>query len=229
LDWHISADPSGGITQDKKMLNNTRLLIFVSAMCMVVALSNYLVQFPVNQTIGAVNLADLLTWAAFTYPVAFLVTDLANRTFGPAGARKIVLAGFVLAVIASIYLASPRIAIASGTAFLLAQLLDVSIFDKLRHGRWWRAPLVSSLLGSTLDTILFFSLAFAPAFVLLGANDDFAVANAPLLGVFEIEAPRWVSWAIGDYIVKILVGASMLIPYGILAQLFLKPMSRNTA
>ena len=198
-------------------------------MCAVVALSNYLVQFPVNHMIGNIILSDILTWAAFTYPVAFLITDLANRTFGPAGARKIVLAGFFLAVIASIYLATPRIAIASGSAFLLAQMLDVSVFDKLRHGKWWRAPLVSSLLGSTLDTIIFFSLAFAPAFVLLGANDEFAIDNAPLLGVFMAEAPRWVSWAIGDYFVKLLVGASMLIPYGIVANLFLKPMSEPAA
>ncbi len=207
------------------MLNYTRLLTLVAAMCAVVALSNYLVQYPVQLAIGSLNLADLLTWAAFTYPVAFLVTDLANRAFGPAGARKIVFAGFVLAVLLSIYLATPRIAIASGTAFLLAQLLDVSIFDKLRHGTWWHAPLVSSLLGSTLDTIIFFTLAFAPGFAFLGANDEFAIAAAPLLGIFSSEFPRWVSWAIGDYGVKILVGGVMLIPYGILARLFPRPVS----
>jgi hypothetical protein len=211
------------------MLINIRLAALVAIMCAIVAVSNYLVQFPVNYTIGSINVADLLTWAAFVYPVAFLVTDLANRTFGPANARKIVFAGFVLAVILSIYLATPRIAIASGTAFLLAQLLDVSIFNRLRDGKWWRAPLVSSLLGSTLDTILFFSLAFAPSFALLGPNNEFAIANAPLLGVFATEAPRWISWAIGDYAVKILIGAAMLIPYGILARLVLKPVSANTA
>ena len=198
------------------MLNSARIVWLVIAMCAVVALSNFLVQFPVNATLGGVNLADLLTWAAFTYPVAFLVTDLSNRLLGPSGARKIVFAGFVLAVAFSIYLATPRIAVASGSAFLSAQLLDVSIFNKLRHGKWWRAPLISSLLGSTLDTIIFFSLAFAPQFVALGANDDFAIANAPLLGAFVIEVPRWVSWAIGDYSVKLLVGASMLLPYGAL-------------
>ncbi|MCP4072462.1 MAG: VUT family protein [Hyphomicrobiales bacterium] len=200
-------------------------MTLVAAMCAVVALSNYLVQYPVELAIGSLNLADLLTWAAFTYPVAFLVTDLANRIFGPAGARKIVFAGFVLAVLLSIYLATPRIAIASGAAFLLAQLLDVSIFDKLRHGTWWRAPLVSSLLGSTLDTIIFFTLAFAPGFAFLGTNDEFAIAAAPLLGIFSSEFPRWISWAIGDYGVKILVGGVMLIPYGILARLFLRPVS----
>ena len=138
-------------------------------------------------------------------------------------AKKIVLAGFILAVLLSVYLASPRIAVASGTAFLLAQLLDISIFNKLRNGVWWRAPLVSSFLGSILDTTVFFTLAFAPAFVILGANNEFATASAPLLGVIENEVPRWVSWAMGDFAVKILVGASMLLPYGIVTKLFLKP------
>lgn len=212
------------------MLIPLRLPIFIAAMCAVVALSNYLVQFPVQLIIGGVNLADLWTWGAFTYPVAFLVTDLANRTFGPSGARKIVLAGFILGILLSIYLVtedriSPRIAIASGSAFLLAQLLDISIFNKLRNGIWWRAPLVSSFLGSILDTVIFFSLAFAPAFLFLGANDLFAIASAPLFGIFENEVPRWISWAIGDFAVKILVGASMLLPYGIATKLFLKPKS----
>lgn len=202
------------------MLNPLRLTIFVAAMCAVVALSNYLVQFPVDFAIGSMNLADLLTWGAFTYPIAFLITDLSNRTFGTAGARKIVFAGFILAVGLSFYLATPRIAIASGSAFLFAQMLDVSIFDKLRHGKWWRAPLVSSLLGSVLDTVIFFSLAFAPTFSMLGANDDFAIANAPLLGVFATEIPRWISWAMGDFAVKMLVGFAMLVPYGILTRLF---------
>jgi len=211
------------------MLVNLRLVFLVAIMCMVVAFSNYLVQFPVNFTIGSLNLADLLTWAAFTYPVAFLITDLANRAFGPVKARIIVFAGFVLAVLLSIYLATPRIAIASGTAFLLAQLLDVSIFDRLRHGKWWRAPLVSSLLGSTLDTVIFFSMAFAPSFAMLGANDDFAIASAPFLGIFVTEVPRWISWAAGDFAVKMLVGAAMLVPYGILAQLLLKPVPAKSA
>ena len=205
------------------MLNTTRLILLTAAMCVIVALSNYLVQFPVVYAIGNINLADLLTWGAFTYPAAFLITDLANRVAGPSGARKIVFAGFILAVLLSIILATPRIAIASGSAFLLAQLLDVSIFDKLRNRKWWQAPIVSTLFGSTLDTILFFSLAFAPTFALLGANDDFAIANAPLLGVFAQEVPRWISWAIGDYAVKLLVGAAMLLPYGLLFRIIAKP------
>ena len=194
------------------------LVIAIAAMAGVVALSNVLVQYPVRLTLGAVDLADLLTWGAFTYPVAFLVTDATNRLFGPAMARRVVAAGFVLAVILSIWLATPRIAIASGTAFLVAQLLDVAVFDRLREGRWWRAPLVSSLVGSALDTGLFFSLAFAPAFALLDFGGEagslgFAV---PFLGVGG-EVPLWVSLAAGDFIVKLLVGLAMLAPYGAIA------------
>ncbi|MCF6321300.1 MAG: VUT family protein [Rhizobiaceae bacterium] len=211
------------------MLKPVRLISLIAAMCAVVVLSNFLVQFPVNQTIGTLNLADLLTWAAFTYPIAFLITDLSNRLYGPAFARKIVLAGFMLAVGLSIYLATPRIAIASGTAFLLAQLLDISVFNKLRNGIWWRAPLVSSLLGSALDTTLFFTLAFAPGFAMLGVNDPFAIATAPFLGLLGAEAPRWVSWAVGDFSVKILVGIAMLAPYGIFAHLLSKGPSDKPA
>ena len=105
----------------------------VLAMAVVVTASNYLVQFPVQASLGAINLADILTWGAFTYPVAFMVNDLTNRHFGPAAARVVVLVGFAIAVIWSIFLASPRIAIASGSAFLVAQLLDVSIFNELRR------------------------------------------------------------------------------------------------
>ncbi|MEM1040605.1 MAG: queuosine precursor transporter [Pseudomonadota bacterium] len=194
-----------------------RFVGFIAAMAAVVVLSNVLVQFPVQATFGGVNFADLLTWGAFTYPVAFLVTDLTNRLFGPKRARQVVFVGFALAVILSIWLATPRIAIASGTAFLLAQLLDVSVFDALRKGRWWIAPLFSSVIGSALDTVLFFALAFAPAFAML----DFGAAEpgslgfpVPLLGLFA-EVPLWVSLAAGDFIVKVMVGLAMLLPYGI--------------
>ncbi|SFJ87499.1 hypothetical protein SAMN04488518_10175 [Pseudovibrio ascidiaceicola] len=191
------------------------LALAIMAMTAVVVASNYLVQFPVQGMLGAVNLADLLTWGAFTYPVAFLVTDLINRQFGPAAARKVVYAGFAVAVALSIVLATPRIAIASGSAFLIAQLLDVTVFHRLRDGRWWKAPVVSSTLGTMLDTALFFSLAFAAQFAFLGNHDAFAVEVAPLFGVFALEVPRWVSWAIGDFSVKIIVAMSMLVPYRI--------------
>ena len=201
------------LTQSFSLRN---LVPFILAMCAVVVSANYLVQFPVHATIGSINLADLLTYGAFTYPIAFLVTDFTNRRFGATGARIVVYFGFVLAVILSIWLATPRIAIASGSAFLVAQLLDVSIFDRLREGWWWKAPLVSSVIGSVVDTVLFFGLAFAAVFVVLGANDEFAVGNAPVLGFMTMEAPRWVSWALGDLAVKLLVALAMLLPYRVL-------------
>ncbi|WP_419906817.1 queuosine precursor transporter [Hoeflea sp.] len=197
-----------------------RVYPYMLAMTAVVIASNYLVQFPVMYTLGPFILEDLLTWGAFTYPVAFLVTDLSNRHFGPAKARLVVTAGFVLAVGISIYVATPRIAIASGTAFLVAQLMDVSIFDRLRHSHWWHAPLASSVLGSILDTVLFFSLAFAASFAVLGANDVFAIELAPLLGFFAMEVPRWMSWALGDLGVKLLVSLIMLAPYRVLLSVF---------
>lgn len=191
----------------------------IAAMVAVVAASNYLVQFPVMVELGGFNLADLLTWGAFTYPAAFLVTDLTNRHFGPAMARRVVFTGFGLAVVLSIVLATPRIAIASGSAFLVAQLLDVYVFNSLRGRTWWQAPLISSILGSVVDTGLFFSLAFAAGFGVLGANDDFAIETAPLLGVFAAEAPRWMSWALGDLVVKVVVALTLLAPYRVVVSL----------
>jgi hypothetical protein len=192
------------------------ILAGVAAMTGIVAVSNFLVQFPVHFRLGPVNLADLLTWAAFTYPVAFLVTDLVNRQFGPSAARKVVYAGFALAVVLSVWLANFRIALASGSAFLVAQLLDVFIFNRLRRKAWWLPPLVSSFIGSLVDTFVFFSLAFAATFAFLGPNDDFAIGSAPLLGVFAVETPRWVSWALGDLAVKMLMALVLLAPYGAL-------------
>jgi uncharacterized PurR-regulated membrane protein YhhQ (DUF165 family) len=192
------------------------IVLVIAAMIAIVGGSNYLVQFPVHAKLGPVNLADLLTWAAFTYPVAFLVTDLVNRAFGPAAARKVIYAGFALGVALSVWLATPRIAIASGSAFLVAQLLDVFIFHRLRDRSWWVPPAVSSLIGSLVDTFLFFSLAFAASMAFLGENNSFAIANAPLLGIFGVEAPRWVSWALGDLVVKVLMATVLLAPYGVL-------------
>jgi len=194
----------------------TRFLGAIAAMAIVVVASNYLVQFPVQLQIGSFNLADLLTWGAFTYPIAFLVNDLTNRYFGVRAARIVVLVGFVLAISLSVFLATPRIAIASGTAFLIAQMLDTAIFDRLRAFVWWRAPLTSSVLGSIIDTIIFFSLAFAAGFSALGPNDAFAIETAPLLGLFSLDVPRWVSWALGDFSVKMLVALTLLMPYGVL-------------
>ncbi len=203
--------------------------IAVAAMAVVVVASNYLVQFPVQGHLGALNLADLLTWGAFTYPAAFLVTDLTNRKFGPNPARLVVAVGFVFAVALSILLSTPRIAAASGSAFLVAQLLDVTVFNRLRRLSWWKAPFASSLIGSVVDTVLFFSIAFSGAFaVLLGYYDAFAVETTPLLGVFAAEVPRWISWAVGDFSVKILVAVFLLAPYRILLGL-LVPMPKGAA
>lgn len=188
------------------------LLAGVCAMAAVVVVSNVLVQYPVAGRIGPVAMADVLTYGAFSYPLAFLVTDVVNRTFGPGLARRVALAGFAIAVAVSLVVATPRIAVASGSAFLAAQLFDVALFDRLRHGAWWRAPLASSVLASALDTAIFFSLAFSAA-IPFGV-DGFATATEPLFGlVGALEAPRWVSWAVADYAVKTLIAAAALAPY----------------
>lgn len=161
----------------------SRLLLPVLAMVGVVALSNVAVQYPIN---------DWLTWGAFTYPFAFLVNDLTNRRLGPAAARRVVYAGFALAVLLSLYLATPRIALASGAAFLVAQLLDVAAFDRLRRLSWWKAPLFSSGTASMIDTAVFFGVAFAGS-------------GLP-----------WVTWALGDYAVKVAMSLAALPPYRLL-------------
>ncbi|PZM09497.1 queuosine precursor transporter [Rhizobium tubonense] len=205
------------------MLKNRYFPIYVALMTLVVVASNFLVQFPLNGEIAGIQLGDILTWGAFTYPVAFLITDLTNRQFGPTTARKVVFAGFVVGIALSFFTSVPRIAIASGSAYLAGQLLDIALFNRLRRQAWWRAPLVGSLVGSALDTVMFFSLSFAAFFVFLGANTPFALEQAPILGIFATEAPRWISWAIGDFSVKVLVGLVMLLPYGALMNV-LKPM-----
>lgn len=185
----------------------------VIAMTLVVVASNILVQYPVTATIGRLDLADLLTWGAFTYPAAFLVTDMTNRRYGPGIARLVVVAGFAVAVALSVYLSTPRIAVASGSAFLVGQLLDVTVFNRLRRSSWWRAPLAASIFGSMLDTVLFFSLAFSASAGFLGPDDAFALESAPFVGLFATEVPRWISWAAGDFSVKMLAALAFLIPY----------------
>jgi uncharacterized PurR-regulated membrane protein YhhQ (DUF165 family) len=202
----------------------SRFLLAIAAMVATVAASNVLVQFPVQGTLGAINLGDILTWGAFTYPVAFLVTDLSNRTFGPARTRLVVVAGFAVAVILSIWLATPRIAVASGSAFLVAQLLDVSIFHRLRNAAWWQAPMFSSLVSSALDTVIFFTLAMAPAFsgidALFGMEDSSLAFPAPLLGIGP-EVELWQSLALGDFLVKLLMALLLLAPYKLVRDLFI--------
>ncbi len=197
-----------------------RLLPFAAAMAAIVVASNIGVQFLVAD--------GLLTWGAFTYPLAFLVTDLANRLGGAAFARRVVAAGFVTGLLCSFVgtqlmlesgpAVSLRVAVASAAAFLAAQLLDVALFDRLRAGRWWRAPLVSTLVSSSLDTALFFTLAFSAA-VSLGAAADAAVAwaqdPAPLL-LLGPEAPLWVSLALADLAVKLSLALLSLLPFRLL-------------
>lgn len=171
----------------------TPLLLPTAAMIVVIVASNILVQHPIN---------DWLTWGALTYPVAFLVTDLTNRTQGAASARRVVQVGFAVAVVLSAMLATPRIAAASGVAFLAAQLLDIHVFDRLRARAWWQPPLASSVVGSGVDTGLFFSLAFIGTGV------------------------PWVTLAAGDLLVKLALALAMLVPFGAIA---LRAGTRSTS
>ena len=181
---------------------NKLFILFSSLMGVVVLASNYLVQFPVKYY----NLQDILTYGAFSYPIAFLITDLANRSYGKLIARKIVYIGFFIGITFTLIfstnftdLISIRIAAGSGIAFIVAQLLDVQIFDKLRKRKWFIAPLTSSLIGSTIDTFLFFSIAF-----------------------YATGIP-WFTLSLGDLAVKIFVALMMLIPFRLLLS-SLKPV-----
>ncbi len=193
------------------------LLPSVVGMCVAVAASNILVQYPFQHF----GLGEVLTWGAFTYPFAFLVNDLTNRRFGPAAARKVVYAGFVLGVVLSVWLATPRIAVASGSAFLFAQLMDITVFNRLRRGTWWKAPFAAAMFGSAFDTILFFSLAFAANFAwidrLAGMADSSLAEPASFLG---LNMPLWASLACGDFCVKVIMGTLMLVPYGAILAFF---------
>lgn len=196
-----------------------RLALAVLAMILVVTASNILVQYPVAFDLGPLHLGDLLTWGAFTYPFAFLVTDLTNRYDGARKARLVVVVGFVLALVLSFYLSTPRIAIASATAFLVGQLLDIAVFSRLRNRYWIVPPLTGSLLGSAIDTLIFFGLAFAPVFGfvdgLFGMEDGSLGFAAPWLGLGP-DVPLWTSLATGDFLVKFLAALLLLAPYRLL-------------
>ncbi len=187
----------------------------ILAMAAIVVASNILVQF---------LFGNWLTWGAFTYPLAFLVNDLMNRIYGPAAARKVVWAGFAVGVASSLVATAfdattLRIAMGSGIAFLTAQMLDVSIFDRLRDGRWWRAPLASTLVGSTVDTALFFTIAFSASLAFLNPADDisWAAEVLPLLG-WGPAVPLWVSLAVADWTVKLALALLALVPFRILVK-----------
>ena len=178
---------------------NRLLLLLPVLMGVVVLSSNYLVQFPIKYY----GLEEILTYGAFTYPIAFLITDLANRSYGKLVARKIVYIGFIIGISFTLFfttnfsdLISVRIAIGSGTAFIVAQLLDVQIFDKLREKEWFVAPLTSSFIGSVVDTFLFFSISFYGTGI------------------------AWVTLSVGDLAVKIFVTLLMLIPFRLLLSTF---------
>ena len=199
----------------------TRFLPGILAMAAVVVASNILVQF---------QFGNWLTWGAFTYPFAFLVTDVMNRVYGAPAARRVVVAGFAVGVACSLIAAGMerttlRIALGSGSAFLVAQLLDVAVFDRLRAGAWWRAPLVSTLIGSAVDTAIFFSIAFAASLAWINPADDvgWAAETLPLLGLGPV-VPLWVSLATADWLVKLALAAVALIPFRlIVARLTARP------
>lgn len=190
-------------------------IIGVVAMAAIVVASNVLVQFLYG---------DWLTYGAFVYPLAFLVTDIINRVAGPVQARRVVFAGFCVGVLCSFAgslidnefgpLVTLRIALGSGTAFLIAQLLDVALFDRLRGGSWWRAPLISTVAGSAVDTALFFWIAFSASLAFLEPGNDVSWANAEvgLLG-FGPTLPLWVSLAVADLLVKLSISIAALIPF----------------
>jgi uncharacterized integral membrane protein (TIGR00697 family) len=194
----------------------------ILAMATVVVASNILVQFLFGQW---------LTWGAFTYPIAFLVTDVMNRVYGVGPARKVVVAGFIVGVICSLIgtqitlqgdgytypAVTLRIAIGSGLAFLTAQLVDISVFNRLRTGSWWRAPLASTLVGSSLDTAIFFTIAFSAALTGLEPGNDVSWANEalPLLGAGPV-VPLWVSLGVADWLVKLSLALVALLPFRII-------------
>lgn len=201
---------------------NKNLIPGILAMAAIVVASNILVQHLFGQW---------LTWGAFTYPLAFLVTDLMNRFYGAAAARRVVLVGFAVGLVCSVIgtqimgefgpLVTLRVALGSGLAFLTAQMLDVSIFDRLRSGSWWRAPLASTLVGASADTAIFFTVAFSAGLVWLEPGNDVSWANEalPLLGLGPV-APLWVSLAVADWGVKLLLAILALVPFRMAVQKF---------
>lgn len=168
-------------------------LFAVVAMILIVVASNVMVQYPIN---------NWLTWGAVSYPIAFLVADVLNRRYGPQAARRVAYFGFISALIISIFVATPRIAVASGSAFLVAQLCDIYVFDRLRHRKWWQAPLLGGIAGATLDTFVFFSIAF------MGTTMP------------------WQTLLLGDLAVKLSLNTFMLAPFRALMWNLAKPTNQ---
>ena len=201
---------------EQRLTDNKTMFIAIIMMAAVVILSNVLVQF---------YLGAFLTYGAFTYPIAFLINDVVNKLEGPKRARRVILWGFVVGVFCSLIgsqiegefgpLVTLRIAIGSGLAFLIAHLSDTYIFHFFRKLKWWVPPLVSSTIGSALDTFIFFSVAFSLTFVFIEPQNDVAWANEvlALLNFFPIDTPFWISMAIADFMVKIFLASLFLIPF----------------
>ncbi|WP_106746780.1 queuosine precursor transporter [Yoonia maritima] len=199
----------------------TRILPGVIAMATIVVASNILVQFLI--------LDGLLTWGAFTYPFAFLVTDVMNRVYGVSAARKVVFVGLIVGIICSLIgsqimlefgpAVPVRVAIASAAAFIIAQLLDIAVFNRLREGSWWKAPLGSTIVSSSIDTVIFFSIAFAAAFngFSVAAADQIMWAQdaVPFLNAGPL-VPLWVSLAVADWGVKLTIALVALVPFRII-------------
>ncbi|MEL7105955.1 MAG: queuosine precursor transporter [Pseudomonadota bacterium] len=206
----------------------TRYLPGIFAMAAIVVASNILVQFVIEPW--------FLTWGAFTYPLAFLVTDVMNRVYGRGAAQRVVAAGFVVGVICSLIgtqiigefgpLVTLRIALGSGLAFLLAQSLDIAVFNRLRGGTWWRAPLVSTLIGSAVDTAVFFTIAFSATMTFIEPGNDVSWANEaiPLLGAGPV-APLWVSLAVADWGVKLALALIALAPFRLITGRMMAPVA----
>ena len=198
------------------------LIAGIIAMAAIVVASNILVQ----HTFGS-----YLTYGAFTYPLSFLVNDIINRLAGVKAARRVVLAGFLVGLVCSFIgtqlhndygpLVTLRVALGSGTAFLVGQLLDVTIFDRLRRAEWWRAPLVSTLIGSTIDSVIFFTIAFAASLTFLEPSSDmsWAAVSGPLLGSGPV-VPLWVSLALADWGVKFGIAVFGLLPFRLIIAKF---------
>ena len=210
-----------------KQLLSPSLIAGVLAMTIIVVASNILVQYPMGAW---------LTYGALTYPLSFLVNDIINRLEGVTAARRVVLVGFVAGLVCSVIgtqiigefgpLVTLRIAIGSATAFLIAQLLDVSVFDRLRRAAWWRAPLVSTLIGSTIDSAIFFTIAFAASLSFLEPGNDVSWAAEPgaLLGLGPV-VPFWVSLAVADTCVKFAIAVFGLLPFRLIVARKLAPVA----
>ena len=210
-----------------KQLLSPSLMAGVLAMTVIVVASNILVQHPMGAW---------LTYGALTYPLSFLVNDIVNRLEGATAARRVVLTGFGAGLVCSVIgtqiigefgpLVTLRIAIGSATAFLIGQMLDVSVFDRLRRAEWWRAPLVSTLLGSTIDTAIFFTIAFSMSLSFLEPGNDVSWAAAPgaLLG-FGPVVPFWVSLSVADWCVKFAIAVFGLLPFRLIVARKLAPVA----